>query len=341
MDRFVCVRLARANDLDLSLLQFDRDLTFAVFFLNADRTIYGRFGTRSDFLHSERDISLQGLRKALSAALELHEQYPANREQLVGKTGPKPPVKVPAEYPWVQQHMTPENSCMHCHHVGTAEQLLYRDAGKAVPDRVLFGWPMPDVVGCKLDPQEKATVREVVPDSPAAASGFEAGDEILTLDGQPMLSTADVQWVLRNGGASAELEVTVLRRGTRKDLSLVLPNGWRRGSDISWRPTTKLLRHRVLLGLELKDLADAKRDELGIDRDALALHIDQLVLAFSPAHDAGFRYHDVIVAFDGRTQRMSESELLAYLLQEKLEPAKIPVTVLRAGEHVELTIPVD
>jgi serine protease Do len=341
MSRFVCVRLGRANGLDLSLFQFDRDLTFAVFFLNADGTIYGRFGTRSDYLKSERDISLEGLRKALGAALELHEHYPANREQLVAKTGPKPAFAVPADYPWVQRHMTPESSCMHCHHLGTAEQMLYRDARKAVPDEILFAWPMPDVIGWKLDPKEKATVREVLPGSPAAASGFEAGDEILTLDAQPMLSIADVQWVLHNAAAPARLDVTVLRRGSTKALSLALPKGWRRGSDISWRPTTKLLRHRVLLGIELEDLPDAKRDELGIERDALALHIDQLVLEFSPAHEAGFRYKDVIVAFDGQTRRMSESELLAYLLQKKLQPEQIPVTVLRAGERVHLTLAVE
>ena len=48
MDRFVCVRLVQANAMDLTLFQFDYDLTFAAFFLNADRTIYGRYGSRSD-----------------------------------------------------------------------------------------------------------------------------------------------------------------------------------------------------------------------------------------------------------------------------------------------------
>ena len=48
MDEFVCVRLVQANALDLTLFQFDYDLTFAVFFMNTDRTIYGRYGTRSE-----------------------------------------------------------------------------------------------------------------------------------------------------------------------------------------------------------------------------------------------------------------------------------------------------
>ena len=90
MDKFVRVRLVRVNKLDLSLFQFDPDLTFAVFFLNADKTIYGRFGSRSDFTDSDRDISLEGLRKAMSSALALHKQYPENKALLTGKTVPKP-----------------------------------------------------------------------------------------------------------------------------------------------------------------------------------------------------------------------------------------------------------
>ncbi len=47
LDKFVCVRIISTNGLDLSLFQYDTDQSFAVFMLNADGTIYGRFGTRS------------------------------------------------------------------------------------------------------------------------------------------------------------------------------------------------------------------------------------------------------------------------------------------------------
>ena len=63
MEKFVLVRLIRAETLDMSIFQFDTDLAFAVFFLNADKTVYGRYGSRSSFGDSERDISLDSLRK--------------------------------------------------------------------------------------------------------------------------------------------------------------------------------------------------------------------------------------------------------------------------------------
>ena len=59
LDEFVCVRIVQANAMDLAHFRFDFDLSFAVFFLDADLTIYGRFGTRSD-RPEEEDISLPG-----------------------------------------------------------------------------------------------------------------------------------------------------------------------------------------------------------------------------------------------------------------------------------------
>src|SRR5882672_5837390 len=99
MDKFVCVRMVQGNGMDLTLFQFDYDLTFAAFFLNADRTIYGRFGSRSDQKEADRDISIEGLREALNGALELHKNYPRNKAALAGKQ-PKPVrFRTPEEYP--------------------------------------------------------------------------------------------------------------------------------------------------------------------------------------------------------------------------------------------------
>ena len=45
LDQFVCVRLINANAIDLSLFQFDYDLSFSTVFFNADGTVYGRYGS--------------------------------------------------------------------------------------------------------------------------------------------------------------------------------------------------------------------------------------------------------------------------------------------------------
>ena len=61
---------------DLRRFEFDYDLTWFVFFLNADETIYGRYGGR-DASDAEARISMKGLRYAMDRALEAHKSPPA------------------------------------------------------------------------------------------------------------------------------------------------------------------------------------------------------------------------------------------------------------------------
>ena len=98
LNQFVCVRIVQGWGIDLSLFQFDGELTWAVFFLNADRTIYGRYGSRSA-RDAMRDISVEGFQKALEGALELHKAQPARQKELAGKTGPAPRWKTPEDIP--------------------------------------------------------------------------------------------------------------------------------------------------------------------------------------------------------------------------------------------------
>lgn len=78
LDHFVCVRLINANALDLSLFQFDYDLSFTTLFMNGDRTVYGRYGS---WVHQKnsQETATAGLIKALDAALAIHTGYPGTK----------------------------------------------------------------------------------------------------------------------------------------------------------------------------------------------------------------------------------------------------------------------
>ena len=89
--------------MDLSLFQFDFDQTWAVFFLNADRTIYGRYGSRSS-RDAMQDVSIEGFAKAAEAALEVHARYPSNKASLGGKNGPAPRFATPEGYPSLERY---------------------------------------------------------------------------------------------------------------------------------------------------------------------------------------------------------------------------------------------
>ena len=63
--QFVCVRVIQTNGLDLSVFQFDYDMSWAAMFLNADMTIYGRYGSRtSSGPGSDKELTLPGFTQA-------------------------------------------------------------------------------------------------------------------------------------------------------------------------------------------------------------------------------------------------------------------------------------
>jgi hypothetical protein len=344
LNEFVCVRIVQANAIDLTHFQHDFDLSFAVYLMSPDLTIYARFGTRSGRPESE-DISLEGLRKAMEMALRIHWGSSVARPSLAGKQVRQARFKTPRDYPSLSGKYGASlnyegqvaKSCMHCHQVREAERLVYRTAGEPIPDEVLYPHPDPAVVGLKLDPKAMATVERVSPGSIADRAGLRDGDAIVTLSGQPLLSIADFQWVLQNTPASARVPAQVRRDGKTLDLTLDLPEGWRRG-DISWRATTWDLRRMGLGGMKLVDLSDEQRAEVKRSKEAMALRVQHVgeYGEHAVAKRARFRAGDLIVAFDGRTGRMSESDLLGYVLQRKRPGDEVSVTVLRDGEETTL-----
>lgn len=349
LEKFVCVRIVHANGMDLSLFQFDYDQSFAAFFLNADKTIYGRYGTRSHRTRSDEDVSLEGFAAALEGALELHAAYPGNQAALAGKQPQHVPAfDVPEEFPNLRDRYDAElayegevaKSCIHCHQVGEALRDVYHTAGKTIPDRILFPYPHPKTFGLIMDPQEKATLVKVVEGSSAAHDGFQAGDRIASLAGQPLLSIADVQWVLHNAPAEGALEAKVVRNGQTLPLELTLQEGWRRRDDLSWRATSWALRRMVTGGLSLEDAPDDLRRRARLADDALALvvrHVGQ----YGPhalAKKAGFKKGDILVSVDGRSGAMRETDLFAHLVNSKRIGEEVPITVLRDGRRVELRL---
>lgn len=350
LEQFVCVRIINTNGLDLGLFQYDYDQSFAAFFLNADQTIYGRYGTRSHQTESKQDVSVEGFARSLAAALKLHEQYPANREALAAKRGPAPKVATPEQFPSLKEKYGPKlaetgnvaASCIHCHQVGEALRRSYRDAGEPIPEQVLFPYPLPNVLGLKMDPQQAARVLEVAAGSAAERDGFRSGDEIVSLAGQPLVSTADIQWVLHNAPASGELKAEVRRDGQQLALPLTLEQGWRRRGDLSWRATSWDMRRMAFGGLLLANLSPEELAKAGLPGDARALRVKHVGQYgdHAAAKRAGFQKDDLLVEIDGQPVPARETELLASLVASKRPGQRVPAVVLRGGKRIELELPI-
>jgi serine protease Do len=347
LDKFVCVRIVQANNLDLSLFQFDYDQSFHAIFLNPDRTIYGRFGTRSA-REEDEDMTMQGLRAAMLAVLNMHDNYPANRASLAGKQGHPVEYRVPEELPSLKGKYTDKlnyegnvvASCIHCHQVRDSERALFRTARKPMPEHVVFPYPLPDVLGLKMDGDRAATIEAVEPGSIAARAGLKPNDEIVTLAGQSLISTADLQWVLHHAGTSDELPAVVKRGDEQLKVALKLTKGWRSESDISFRPTTWELRRMATGGLVFEELKADERERRKLTNDRLALvikHVGQYG-EHAAGKNAGFQQGDILIAVEGRTQHQTESQLIASLIDQP-PGEKIRMKVLRGDKELDLTLP--
>ena len=351
LEKFVCLRIVSTNGLDLSLFQFDTDQSFAVFMLNADRTIYGRFGTRSHRTDWIGDVSLKGLADALTGALELHEDYPANAAALKNKTGAAPMFQHPENFPALKDKFTGSlnyegdvaKSCIHCHQIGDALRDYYRAKGEVIPATVLNPYPHPKSLGLILDPDYRAKVKSVQPNSIAAASGFQPGDDIISLQGQPLLSMADLQWVLHSTSPEGgSLQAIINRDEGKVNFAVKLPANWRELDDISWRVSSWGLRRMVTGGMVLTPVAEAERGKNGIPLQGMALQVKH-VGQYGPhaaAKNAGFRKDDIVISYDGRSDLLTDSEVLRYGVTQHKPGDNIQLDVIRGGARRSFKLPI-
>jgi serine protease Do len=349
LSRFICVRVINANALDLSLFQFDYDLSFSAMFFHGDGTILGRYGS---WKHQKapQDKTTAGFRHALEAALALHKGYPANRDQLAGKRGEPFPFQTPVEMPGLAGRYRREldwsgkvvQSCVHCHQIGDAMRERYRGAGRTLPVEWIYPWPSPETIGLKLAPEQPTRLETVIPGAPAAEAGLREGDEIVAMDGQPLISEADASWVLHRATERATLPVVVRRAGKENTVRIALSAGWRRSADISRRVGTWPMRAMAVGGLRLDDMAEEERTRLGLPSDRMALlvkHVGEYG-KHAAAKKAGFRAGDVLVEVDGSNRRATESELIGRLLEKQKPGEKVKASVMRAGERIDLILPI-
>jgi hypothetical protein len=348
LDLFVCVRLINANAIDLTRFQFDYDLSFTTMFFNGDGTVYGRYGSWVHQVDPEARETI-GYRRALEGALALHRGYPGNREALEGKQGSPTPFRTPVEIPELAKKYGRElnwggqvvQSCVHCHQVGEALRAHARSRGEPVPEERIYPMPAPETIGLSLAPDHPARVTAVAAGSAAAEAGFQAGDEIAFMGGQPLISIADFAWALHRSPAEGVVRAVIQRSGLVIPATIPLSPGWRTKSDISRRVGTWSMRAMALGGMVLTDLDDAARADRGLARDGLALFVKSLgnYGQHGTAKKAGVLKDDVVVALDGVTARLTEGDVIGRLLQKRKAGEVIDVTVRRGAERLSFKLP--
>lgn len=148
-----------------------------------------------------------------------------------------------------------------------------------------------------------ALVAQVVPDSPAAESGLQVGDVIVSYDGREVSTSGALPPMVGRTGVGNEVELEIIRDGEEMTLFLTigeLPDDPRSGlgSDQPRDPEQREPDQVERLGIRLKPVDEETREELGLDEGETGLLITDV--QSGPAQDAGIRSGDVITMFDRR-----------------------------------------
>lgn len=332
--RFVCVRLVQMKGVNLHYFPFDRDLSFCVLFMHSDGTIYGRYGTRATISRTEMThISLPSFRKSLERALLLHEKHPADKEALAAKRVALSTHRYAEEMPHLEniQGPTSAQNCIHCHMAGEGEVKQKWREGK-LSERDIWVYPLPENIGLTLDVNDGLLVKRVHDGSPAERAGIKAGDELIAMNRQPLLSQSDIQWALHHLPEGAPCDVRFRRGNEELVCSLSLSGDWRR-TEISWRDSLTGIRP----GIHVRQISTGERKEKNIPPEGAALGVRYV--QGTHARTAGIRQGDVILAVDGEKKLKDEGDFLKLLRIENADADSVRLFINRKGQTLELSLP--
>lgn len=335
----MCVRVENMAGIDLSRYRFDYDLTFAILLLDSKGGLLHHYGNRTGKGPDSHlsMASLAALLRTAKAALAdgTAEPRPALAEAETIE-------QLPTMARRIRQGKAPD--CFHCHMVHQAHREAADEAG-GWDAREIWEWSPSTRIGLVTDRDAQTRVVEVSADSPAAAAGIEAGDELRRLAGRRIASEGDVQAALQtvawNGGP---VPFEVVRAGESVRGELELSEGWRRSTprDVSWRPTMWHLSPKPGFGgPQLGANALAKHD---LPADSFAFRVQYLVTWGPNAHTgraaakAGIRKGDVVVSVDGRNDFESVMHFHAWFRLTRNVGDTVEIELIRGGERRTISL---
>jgi serine protease Do len=323
-NEFVLLRFTQMRGVNLALFDYDYDMTWMSFFLDADGRVYSRYGSR-DSNSADSHNSAAGLLNTMRKVLALHKEESAK---------PRPPEVVlrstlPSDIPAYRKLYG--NTCGRCHMLNEAKWEQQRLDG-TMKQGPFFLYPVPDNIGIKLDIIKGNVIKEIVKGSFADKGGLKPSDTIRTANGKRVLTIADLQYVLNKLDSESKLTVAAERDGKPVTAVLELSGNWR-ASDVSWRKSIRVRSRFNDFTRPLVPVPAEEKQRLGIKQGDLAYRLTE---SKGEVKEAGLLQGDIVVALDGKRQLPYRNPQY-YPLIEHRNGDTMQVTILRDGK--ERTLP--
>jgi serine protease Do len=329
---------------DLERYVFDTGLTLSILWMNADGTVYHRYGGR-DARSADQWLSIPSMEIAMTASLDTHRTH----EVIARVAQEGEPLTLERVPSFIKRD---RGECIHCHSIRPA---LYEEQladGTWTADKVWRFVP-PTRIGLDLDRDDQRRLVTVAKGSAAEIAGLQVGDALVSVGGQTIATATDVMFELdRFDTTGGNLKVDFERDGQAQSVQLKLAKDWKVGTaqDFSWRSFKWGLTPAP--GFGGPELEEDELRDLGLLRDGgeshFAFRITYLVTwgdnkrYGQAAAKAGLQEGDILIAVDlpGETAPnfASADHFHAWWRLTVRAGDKVTLTILRNGEHKQLEL---
>lgn len=184
-----------------------------------------------------------------------------------------------------------------------------------------------------LDKPQGAIVSRVIPKSPAAKAGFEAGDVILKFDGKTIDSSSALPPIVGRTEIGKSVPVEIMRNNKRQTISVIIDelpeeeeiaqNTGKSGGLIDKR-----------LAIELVDLTEQQQQQYDATEGVIVADVD-----LGPASEAGIRRGDLLISINN--QKIKDAKQFLELSEQLPTDKAIPVLVQRGGGALFLALKIE
>jgi hypothetical protein len=327
LSQYVCVRIVRMDDVDVGLFERDWNNTLYFFVLNADEQIYMRYGGR-DSASPDTYLNLNSLELALKKGLDLHQEYTSGAMKRV----PRPKPMFPREMPLLVKRTFAQNQCVECHLIGDFQNLQREQAGTLDKLTHLFRSPDIKTLGITLDVPKGLVVKEAA--GAVQAAGMKAGDRITALNGTPVWTFADLQYVYDKVDRKAtRIEITVDRNGESAVLPVALPVRWW-WTDLRFRQSSVEPRTHF----EDRPLTSDDKIKYGLKPEGFASQVKYVADLAKVMKTHNLKVGDIIVGVDGvETDELANTADL-FIKLRKAPGDTAMLDVLRDGKRMQMPL---
>ena len=181
-----------------------------------------------------------------------------------------------------------------------------------------------------LDKPAGALVAQVLEDGPAAKGGLQVGDVILSLNGQPIIMSADLPHLVGALKPGAQADLEVVREGERKRIQLSIGALPEEGEEAPVAGEAGVERSSNRLGVSVAELSAEQKKAFDLRGGVVIKEVQS-----GPAALIGLRPGDVITHLNN--QAIDSAKTFAQVAKELPVNRSVSMRVLRQGRASFIT----